>query len=112
MPTEFAVKLGPKAKDDLDSLGRFRSRLLFRALHDELRTPDPSLAADPIGSPSNWLALSIGDYRVIYRDEDGGSGEGPVHYVGRIVRRQDLDDVIESGALEAKALVEPAVTAG
>jgi mRNA-degrading endonuclease RelE of RelBE toxin-antitoxin system len=100
MSTEVAVKLADEAKEDLDRLGRIRSRLLFRVLYDELRTPDPSLAADPIvaGSGTDWRALEVGDYRVIYRNDDSG-GE-PQHFVARVVPRDDVQKVVQSGDLD------------
>jgi mRNA-degrading endonuclease RelE of RelBE toxin-antitoxin system len=91
MSSEISVKLARAAKKDLQGLGRFRARVLGRALQDELRTAVPSLSVEPIREP-DWQALEIGDYRVIYRLEPAvDQDQPPTHLVGRILDREDFD---------------------
>jgi mRNA-degrading endonuclease RelE of RelBE toxin-antitoxin system len=103
MSSEVSVRLTPEAVEDLQGLGRLRARLLSRALHDELRTPNPSLASEPVSKP-NWRALQIGDYRVLYYPEVvAGQDQEVTHLVTRILDSNGLDEFLQEDVAESPA---------
>lgn len=96
------ILFSDQAKNDLSQLGRPTRFLLSRTMKDELLEPTSDLRVEHIGRSSElpeipggeadgeWSALSLGNFRVLFRDLDPAPGSTlSDRFVGRVERIED-----------------------